>query len=975
MASMSPVFTIVPGAAFVDTLAAHLLAEAEGDPLALADMEILLPTRRACRAMSDAFLRLSGGRPLLLPRLRPLGDMDEEELDLAGADPLDIAPAVTPTERVLILARLILTAAQAQGGHVPSPDQAVRLASELAKLLDAVQVERLDFADLAKLVPEEYAEHWQVTLKFLAILTEAWPGILAERGVLDPEDRLNRVMAAQIEAWRARPPRHKIIAAGSTGSRPATADLLAAVAGLPSGRVVLAGLDKAMDEESWAVLDPAHPQYGLKALLDRLGVERHRVRPLTNDVDLRQDRVRLLAEALRPAATCEAWRDLPTLDPRVLDGVWRLDAPTPREEAGAIALMMRRELDRTGHTAALVTPDRGLARRVAGELERWGIRIDDSAGRSLGLSEPGAFLRLVAEMVAEDFAPHAVLACLKHPLAAGGLETGAFRALVRRLERLALRGPRPAPGVAGLRQGVKDSRLAGWLADLETMAAPLADRLKAEEGTLADLLRAHMEFAEWLATDDQLPGPARLWRGEAGETAARFAADLAAAAPALGVMAGRCYPALFDELMAGVAVRSAWDHHPRLFIWGPLEARLQHADLLILGGLNEGTWPAPPEADPWMSRPMQAAFGLAPPERRIGLAAHDFAQGFAAPRVVLTRSSRVDGTPTVPSRWLMRLDAVMKGSGLAFDQDAAQWLEWHALLDRPDRWKRPEIPAPAPPVSARPRRLSVTEIETWMRDPYAIYAKHVLRLKALKPIDADPGAAEYGSMVHEALELFLKAWPAHLPSDPQGELLRIGREVFEAKVTSPALWAFWWPRFESVARWVAAKEMGRRHAVRRVHAEAGGALEIEAPAGPFTLTAKADRIDEGQDGTLALIDYKTGTPPKAREVAAGFAPQLPLEAVIARHGGFGGVKAAPVSELLYWHLKGGADGGFEREAGGDATTLAAEALEGLHALVSVFDDPATPYAARPHPEHAPKYSDYLHLARVREWASGGDGEE
>ncbi|ARJ64853.1 double-strand break repair protein AddB [Magnetospirillum sp. ME-1] len=970
-----PVFTIPPGAAFVDTLAGHLLAEAGDDPLALADMEILLPTRRACRAMSDAFLRLSGGRPLLLPRLRPLGDMDEEEMELSGADPLDLPPAISPIERVLILARLILTAAKAQKGHVPSPDQAVRLASELAKLLDSVQVERLDFAALARLVPEDYAGHWQLTLDFLKILTEAWPRILAERGVLDPEDRLNRVMAAQIESWRARPPAHKVVAAGSTGSRPATADLLAAVALLPAGRVVLAGLDREMDDESWAALDPAHPQYGLKALLARLGVERGTVRPLTPDVDLRQDRVRLLAEAMRPAATCEAWRDLPALDPRVLDGIWRLDAPTPREEAGAIALMMRSEMDREGHTCALVTPDRGLARRVAGELERWGIHIDDSAGRPLGLTEPGGFLRLVAAMVAEEFAPQPLLACLKHPLAAGGMEAGAFRALVRRLERLALRGPRPAPGVAGLRQVVKEPRLSSWLADLETMAAPLADRLNAGDASLAQVLRAHMEFAEWLAGDDQLPGPARLWRGEAGEAAARFAADLAAAAPALGELAGRSYPALFDELMAAVAVRSSWDHHPRLFIWGPLEARLQHADLLILGGLNEGTWPAAAEADPWMSRPMRAAFGLAPPERRIGLAAHDFAQGAAAPRVVLSRSARVDGTPTVPSRWLMRLDAVMTGSGLAFDQDAGQWLDWHALLDRPESWKRPEIPAPAPPVSARPRRLSVTEIETWMRDPYAIYAKHVLRLRALDPIDADPGAAEYGSMVHAALEAFLKAWPRDLPADPEAELLRIGRQVFEAEAVSPALWAFWWPRFQSVARWVAAKERGRRHGVRRVHAETGGALEIAAPAGPFLLTAKADRIDEMADGTLSLIDYKTGTPPRAREVAAGFAPQLPLEAVIARHGGFGGIAAAEVSDLLYWHLKGGTAGGEERQAGADPAALAAEALEGLHALVAVFDDPATPYAARPHPEHAPKYSDYLHLARVREWASGGEDSE
>ncbi|TAN59404.1 MAG: double-strand break repair protein AddB, partial [Magnetospirillum sp.] len=956
--------------------AAHLMAEAGGDPLALAEMEVLLPTRRACRALSDAFLRLSGGRPLLLPRLKPLGDLDEEELELGGADPLDLAPAIPPLERRLILARLIIVMAKAGGGHTPAPDQAARLAAELGGLLDSVQSERLDFTRLDTLAPADYAAHWQLTLDFLKILTRSWPAILAERGVLDAEDRLNQVMAAQLAAWTAQPPTHPIIAAGSTGSRPATADLLAGIAALPRGRVVLPGLDQAMDEASWRALDPAHPQYGLKLLLAQLTVERGAVKPLSDDPDPRSGRVRLLAEALRPAGTCEAWRALTPLPAETLEGVSRLDAPGPREEAGAIALMLRREMEEEGRTAALVTPDRALARRVAGELERWGIHIDDSAGRPLGTTEPGAFLRLSAEMVAGAFAPHATLACLKHPIAAGGMDAAAFRAVARRLEIDVLRGPRPGPGVAGLLAATKDRRLAAILADLEALAAPFAALLAAESVRLADLVHAHMEFAEGLAADNRLPGPARLWHGEAGEAAARFAAELARAAPALGEMAGRSYPALFEELMAGQVARSAWDHHPRLHIWGPLEARLQHADLLILGGLNEGGWPAPPEAGPWMSRPMREAFGLPPPERRVGLAAHDFAQGFGAPRVVLTRSVRVDGTPTVPSRWLMRLDAVMKACGLRFAADATPWLGWHGLLDHPDRWVRPEPPAPRPPLAARPRRLSVTEIETWMRDPYAVYARHVLGLKALDPIDADPGAADYGSMVHLALERFVRLYPRALPPEPEARLLEIGREVFAEAVASPALWAFWWPRFVAIARWVAAKDADRRPDVTMAHAEVKGALEIDAPGGPFTLIAKADRIDVLRDGSLALIDYKTGQPPSAKEVAAGYAPQLPLEAAIVRHGGFAGVAAAEPSRLLYWRLKGGEDGGEERSAGDDAFTLATEALDGLRALVTVFDDENTPYAARPHPEHAPKYSDYLHLARVREWASGGDeGEE
>ncbi|MFD2233710.1 double-strand break repair protein AddB [Phaeospirillum tilakii] len=964
------VLTIPPGVPFVDRLAALLLAEAGDDPLTLAGMEVLLPNRRACRALADAFLRQSGGRPVLLPRLHPLGDLESDD----PADPGDLAPVLPALERRLSLTRLVLAFAAGQDGPPPPPDQAARLATELGRLLDEIAAERLDPAGLDRLVPEDHATHWQVTLRFLAIVTKLWPGILAERGAIDPAERLNHAVAARLAAWAARPPAHPVIAAGTTGSHPAVADLLAAIARLPQGRVILPGLDLGGDAASWDALDPTHPQYGLKALLARIGIDRAAVVPLDGADGPRPDRVRLATEALRPAATCEAWRDLGPVPAEALAGVTRLDAPGPREEAGAIALMLRRALDEEGRTAALVTPDRALARRVADELGRWGIRIDDSAGRPLDLTEPGTFLRLTARMVAERFAPVETLACLKHPLAAGGRSPAGFRALVRRLETAALRGPRPAPGLAGLRRGVEDPALLTLLDDLDLITAPFAAALAAAETDLATLARAHFECAEALADAKDAPGPARLWAGEAGEAAARFAAELTEAAPALGPLAGRHYPALFEELLAGVVVRSAWETHPRLHIWGPLEARLQQPDLLILGGLNEGTWPAAVEADPWMSRPMRAAFGLPPAERRIGLAAHDFVQGFAAAEVVLTRAQRVEGTPTVPSRWLTRLDAVLAAHRQIWPDDGRDWLAWHDRLDRPAAWVRPQPPAPCPPLAARPRRLSVTEIETWMRDPYAIYARHVLGLVALDPIDADPGAADYGSMVHLALERFLRTFPDHLPPDPAAALRAIGAEVFAEAVASPAVWAFWWPRFVAIAGWVAGRETARRPELASSHPELRGALRLAAPAGPFTLVAKADRIDRRHDGSLDLIDYKTGQPPTAREVAAGYAPQLPLEAAIARAGGFADLPAAPPARLLYWRLGGGEPAGEERLAGADAAALAEAALDGLRALIATYDDPATPYPARPHPDYAPRYSDYLHLARVREWSSGGAEE-
>jgi ATP-dependent helicase/nuclease subunit B len=581
-------------------------------------------------------------------------------------------------------------------------------------------------------------------------------------------------------------------------------------------------------------------------------------------------------------------------------------------------------------------------------------------------------------MVAEGFAPHATLAALKHTLAQGGRGPGAFRTLVRRLERHALRGPRPAAGIAGLRLAVADrDSLDSWLTELETAAAPLVALMDQPTAPLAALLRAHIALAERLAADEEGDGPARLWRGEAGEAASGFVRDLADAADALPPLDGAGYPGLLRGLMNSVTVRPHWGGHPRLSIWGPLEARLQHCDLLILGGLNEGTWPPEAGSDPWMSRPMRQDFGLPLPERRIGLSAHDFAQAFCAPEVVLTRASRVDGTPTVPSRWLLRLDAVLRASGLEAPWVAGPWVEWHSRLDKPLKPIPAAPPMPRPPLAARPRRLSATAIETWMRDPYAIYARWILRLRALEPIDADPGAADYGSYVHDALDAFLKAHRrGALPESALDELIELGRAKFGEALARPGLWAFWWPRFERIAAWFIAHESARRAEMREVHSEVSGALELSAPGGPFTVTAKADRIDVMADGSLSIIDYKTGSPPSAKEVAAGYAPQLPIEALIARHGGFEGVPAAKVGRLLYWRLRGGETGGEERSAGNEPMRLSDEALEGLSALIAAFDDPETPYAARPHPDMAPKYSDYLHLARVKEWAaSAEEGEE
>ncbi|MGH6981348.1 MAG: double-strand break repair protein AddB, partial [Stellaceae bacterium] len=365
------------------------------------------------------------------------------------------------------------------------------------------------------------------------------------------------------------------------------------------------------------------------------------------------------------ASETDRWRARADFTADSVADLRRLDCAGAQEEAETIALLMRQALETPGQTAALVTPDRALARRVAAEMKRWNVEIDDSAGVSLDQTPPAVFLRLILDAAMQALAPLPLLALLKHPLAAAGLAPEIFRARVRRLEERSLRGPRQAPGLAGLRAGLtrRDQDLADLVSRLDAALAPLIRLLAARETGLADLVAAHVEAAEILSRSRDESGADRLWAGIAGETASQFVAELNAAARDYPAIPGADYPALFEALIAGAVVRPRFGLHPRLAIWGLLEARLQRADVTILGGLNEGIWPPQTESDAFLSRPMRQAFGLPAPEERIGVAAHDFAQGLGAPVVWLTRAARVEGAPTVPSRWLLRLDTVLKAAG------------------------------------------------------------------------------------------------------------------------------------------------------------------------------------------------------------------------------------------------------------------------------------------------------------------------
>ncbi len=982
------IYSIPAEQPFLDTLVVGLMRRAGKAPLALAAMTVLLPTRRAARSLREAFLRAGNGAAMLLPRMLPVGDLDPDELALlpdeaeGAGQSFDIPPAVPELRRRLLLTQLVRKYAESNGDSI-ALGQAAPLACELARFLDEAHAEGCDLAKLDNIVPLQLASHWQNVVQFLDILRLHWPAILASLGCLDPGERRNRLLQAQAEAWQRVPPRGAVIAAGITGGIPAVAALMKVVASLPDGAVVLPGLDIEADSAMWeeVLLDPAHPQHVMAKFLEELGIERDAVKPWSR-LGAAQPRAKLLREALAPAALTHRWRYISGIDARALKGLRRLDCGTPQEEAGVIALLLREALEVPGKTAALVTPDRDLARRVAAELRRWDVDIDDSAGLPLNRTPPGVFLRLVLELAAEQWAPLPLLSVLKHPLAGCGLPAGAIRERVRALEIAALRGARPKPGAAGLRELLKPElrALHDLVARIEAATAPLMAALAGDAIDLKTIVAAHIACCETLAASDEEPGATRLWREPAGEAAALFLNELLQEAEGFPRFRGSEYPALFESLLSGPVVRPPYGRHPRLFIWGLLEARLQHADLVVLGGLNEGSWPTAIASDPWLSRPMRQSFGLPPPERRIGTAAHDFALALGAREVTMTRAVRVEGTPTVASRWLLRLDTVLRAAGIenTLGADSAP-LGWHERLDAPAGDPLPlPPPAPKPPLAARPRKLSITEVETWRRDPYAIYAKHVLRLRALDPLDADPGAADRGIVIHEALGNFLQAYPKQLPPDALDRLLVLGQQSFAPYLERPGVWAFWWPRYKRIAEWIAAMEAERRPLLDDILAEIDGRMVIDAAGGAFEIVGRADRIERRRDGKIAIIDYKTGSVPEKGDLDEGITPQLALEAAMIERGGIAALGEASIAELAYWKLGGGDPAGKVMRRVDDPAELREtidRTLEGMRSLIAAFDDLATPYFAVPRPEKAPRYSDYAHLERQKEWLAGEEDEE
>ena len=1021
------VYAVAPGRPFLTALAEALaggnLPVPHGqrpDPLQLADTTLYLPTRRATRALQEAFLKVSDGGALLLPRIKPIAE-GSEDLDLiASVEDYGTAGAprvISELQRRLVLTSLVLRWAAADRRDAKrdrdlvhstgarTPAQAAKLAKELARLIDALEQENIDAARLSELVPEEYSEHWSRTLAFLQIVTEFWPAHLAEHNLASAVARRQRLMRAEVERLQTAPPTAPVIVAGVTGTDRDATELMRAVAALPNGALVLPALDLTLDDESWALVGehPEHPQFGLKKLLDALGLSRRDVQPLGGAPLTPAGRARwsLACEAMRPAATTERWHRFTSAADKkemasALLGMCAVEASTAEEEAEVVALVLRQAAEMPGRTARLITPDRALARRVAARLEVWGIIVEDAAGLPFGRTLPGVLLDLAAAAVEKQFEPVALMTLLKHPLCRAGMAAADMRRAISTLELAAFRSPYFGKGLEGVAAALEGADTKSWrpaavrrlkdadwqaarqlLRRLAAIFAPMEEMFaSATPASVHDLARLHFVTAQALARTSDGDDGSALRQGEAGEWAAQFFASLIDGAMPVPAMAAADYLDFYRTLVAEKTIRSRRPLHPRISICDPFEARLQQSDVAILGSLNEGVWPEAADPGPWLSRPMRVALGLAAPEERIGAAAHDFVAQLGAEQVVLTRAAKVDGAPTVPSRWLLRLQALVDGVKLELKPEQP-WLAWAQARSAIEGDVQPvRAPEPRPPVAHRPREMSVTTVEKWIANPYGVFAKSILRLEPLPRLGEKPGAALRGQIVHAALGRFAQVFPDKLPKDITAQLLAISEGILADYTGNPRVAAFWASRLVRFAGWFAETEEARRAGMARTVSEVDGRMVLKGPAGPFTLKARADRIDVGSGG-IAISDYKGSQSLNELKTRAvrGEAPQLPLEAAIAAANGFANVPPGQVTVLRFISTSGGEPPGQDVPLGvDDVADLARKAQEGLSQLIAEFDRETTPYRAVRRARFQYKYDDYEHLARVAEWQVD-EGEE
>ncbi len=967
------VFGLAPGVDFPDALVQGLRTRlADHPPDAIARIDLIVNTARMERRLRAIFNEGPAG---FLPRIRLLTGLD-------SLVPSITLPAAIPAlRRRLELAQLVSALLDRDTELAPRASL-YALSDSLATLIDEMQGEGVSAQDISNLDVSDKSGHWARAKNFLDIANAYLDGMNSQP---DAQARQRQLITRIAAHWADHPPQNPIIIAGSTGSRGTTAMLMRAVAQLPQGAIILPGFDH---DTEWSSLHTAkgkhppedHPQYRFVKLMQELALKPEEIAPWSAAQPPSPARNRLVSLSLCPAPVTDRWLGIgPKLTniKDATDGLTLVEAPTPRTEALAIAMRLRKAVDE-GKRAALITPDRMLTRQVTSALDRWNILPDDSAGTPLHLSPPGRFLRHVAALFREKLDAATLLTLLKHPLTHSGDGRNAHQLNAQLLEMQLRRDGLPYPDAPGLealanaarRKITQEENQHAFTEWALWVGSTFCGHISTEARPLSDWVETHIALAETIAAG--MPGQDNheLWQKKAGAKAREVMDGLTEQAGHGGTMRASDYADLLDALLSGEEVRDAEGTHPQVMIWGTLEARVQGADLVILGGLNEGSWPEAPPPDPWLNRQMRLDAGMLLPERRIGLSAHDYQQAIAAPDVWLTRSIRSDEAETVPSRWLNRVLNLLNGlprqsgdvavAGMRARGDA--WLQQVEALGQFTRVAPAPRPSPRPPLAARPARLSVTEIKRLIRDPYAIYAKHTLRLRAINPLVQSPDAPLRGTTVHRIMEVFIKSVTADPQRLTRDHLMEVTREVLAQDVPWPATRLMWQERVGRVADWFITQETVRQSFATPVLLEEAAKGKHRFEDLNFDLIGYADRIDRTDMGDVLVYDYKTGTPPSAKEQKF-FDKQLLLEAAMIEEGGFEKIGAAPVANAIFIGL-----GSKPTEVSAPLTEEPpAKVLGDLHELIAKYQSLTQGFTARRLVREDAFAGDYDQLARYGEW--------
>lgn len=982
------VYSIAAHRGFADALVAGLLPRYRDDDLGLARLTLLLPSQRTARTVSEAFIRLAGETGhagLLMPRMAVVGDLDLDETLGALLDPVgagaDIPPAADPTARWLRVAQLI--AEETSGdAHAPRGAALLRQAEQLCRTMDRLLVEDVGPEQLLQEpvigIVGDQAAHWADSTRLFLKVQHRWLSELQERGELDAAARRNRLFDYAAQKWHEAPPATPIVAAGVTSAAPALARLMRVVSETPRGAVILPDFDLSLDDSVWDELGLAgapqepggppfghgdavtHPQYHLKLLLNRMGIARSEVRPWhrAGMTAAPPARSQALSSLFLPPQASAGWAALPPED-RQLSGVRLMETANPEEEAQAIALLIREAVEVPERRVALVTPDRGLAGRVAAHLSRWNIEADDTAGRPLSQTPAGRVLLLLAEVMAERAAPVPLCALLAHPLVGAGEGRAQWLENARALE-LGLRGPRPAPGLEPLgvvvaKLAKRDAELTEWWAGVEALLTPLLAADVAEPVALAEQI-------DWLAAAGEALCGTALWGREDGRALSSLIEDLRLHAARIGtLLEPLALPAVLRDTMDKVAVRPPYGGHPRVAIYGLLESRMSRADLVICGGLSEGSWPQPPGPDPLLPPAILRALGVPGADFRIGLAAHDLAGALGAPEVVLSRAQRDAQGPAIPSRFLLRVRALL-GDDLLRPHVEAEAVHLAQVIDHTDPAPAYKRPQPVPSAEQRDVPLAVTALDRLRGDPYQFYASAILRLRSLDALDAEPSPAWQGTVAHRILQIW---------HEDGGELRPIAERVLDEENAHPLMRGLWRPRLLAALDWIEG-EITALPERTLVAVEQAGEMMLDG----VRIHGRADRIDRLANGDLAIVDYKTGSPPSAAMVEKGFALQLGLIGLMAQAGGVAGVSGEP-SHFEYWsfgkdkksptgfgyrveRIEEGRRKGLKREEYLDITR------DFLRDAIHRWIKGDEPFTARLNPDY-PGYADYDQLMRLDEW--------